>query len=191
MSNLFQINSVNKIRTPEKVLPVEESFEQKKRFSQDQQKFQESLDELEEKINTLVKEGKIIDSLDLIDFDSEARIKLLQIANQAASAFLKKELLSIARNALSLSLDNSLSEEPIDDDITFSEYLAKLIMKLSINKKSTKDDVKTKLGKTNPLEDKNAGFLVHYCKDILKNSSNPEEQKESKSALMRPVKKIK
>ena len=97
---------------------------------------------------------------------------------------LKKELLNVAKSILSISInENNEDEDSDDEDLTCSEHLAKLIMKLSkIKGSNTQKTVKDKVGKTNPLEDKNAGFLVHYCKDILnkeikqkKNDFKPEK----------------
>ena len=44
-------------------------------------------------------------------------------------------------------------------------------------KESNYQDKIKKVGKTNPLEDKNAGFLVHYCKNILNQKSKQKKNK--------------
>jgi hypothetical protein len=177
MSSLFPINRIDSVKSAEKILPVEDSLERQKKFSQDQdrQRFQESIDELEKKINDLVKDNKMVKSFDISEVDDQVKIKLLHLAKQAASTFLKQELLSVAKSILAISLDKDIEEE-LDDEADFSDYLAKLIMRSSTSKKLNSDTVKNKLGKTNPIEDKNAGFLVHYCNEKLKSKEIKNEK---------------
>jgi hypothetical protein len=192
--SLFPINRATRVKDADKILPIEDSLDREKNFSQNRQEFQESIDELEKKINSLVNQKKIVNSFES-DLDLQTKIKVFELAKLAASSFLRKELLSVAKNILDFSLEKDIIDEEIDENITFSDYLAKFIMKSSSSKKSTSNEtVKTKLGKSNPAEDKNAGFLVHYCKDIINHKIQKENsvfrsEKFSKKDLNKLLKK--
>jgi hypothetical protein len=167
MSNLFHINPIRKVDNPDKIQAIENSLDRDKKSQK--QEFQESLDELENKINMLVKKHHPINDDLKSNLDLQTKMQALELATIAASSFLRKELLTVAKSILALSLEEDLTEDEIDPSLSFSDYLAKLIMKRSVAKKISSDNVKSKVGKSNPNEDRNAGYLAHYSHDILKN----------------------
>lgn len=170
MGFLFPINQVSKVKPETEKMPfVEKIGDEEKQFNQNQKGHEEGFDQLEEKVNKLVNDKKLMEALDLSQFDNKVKSKLLEIAKRAASSFLRKELLNIARSILSISVNPQIDDDIDEEDLSFADQLARLVMKLVSNTKGSnmEKSVASKIGKTNPLEDKNAGFLVHYCKDIL------------------------
>ena len=167
MSYLFPVNPVHRSNDPEKLSPVEKIEDERKKFSQDYEgEHQQKESEIEKKVKKLIHSNNFSESLEMTDLDLETKTKLLKIVKNVASSFLKKELLGIAKSILSLSLNPDFENEDIDEeDLTLSDQLARLVMKMAHNKPPAK--VKNKIGQANPLEDKNAGYLVHYCKNIL------------------------
>ena len=165
MSYLFPINPIDK-SNEDKLSPVEKIGDDASGFSKEHNHQNQDENELEEKVSKLVNTNDLSKALETIGLDFKTKAKLLQIAKQSAATFLKKELLTVAKSILSISSTKEIEEDLDDDDLTLSEQLAKLVMKIA-QEKPSKKSVRDKIGKTNPLEDKNAGFLVHYCKDIL------------------------
>ncbi len=181
MTYLFPVNPVTRSKSEtERLSAVEKIGDEEKEFKNEQERHEQGFDQLEEKVNKLISDKKILEAIELVGFDNEAKSKLLDIVKNAAASFLKKELLNIAKSILSISADEKINDEIDDEDLSFSDHLAKLVMKLATIKKTTSQETAKKLGKTNPLEDKNAGFLVHYCKDIL-NQKIKQQKNEFKS----------
>lgn len=170
MSYLFPVNPINKSSDPERITAIEKIGEETRDQSQDLDYQQNKEDrELEEKVGKLVNSSELANlsnALGNTDLDLKTKSKLLEIAKNTAATFLKKELLTIAKSILSISDTQEDLEELDDNDLTLSEQLAKLVMKIAKEKPSSKT-VKNKVGLAKPLDDKSAGFLVHYCKNIL------------------------
>lgn len=168
MGYLFPVNPVTRSKSEDKMPPVEKIGDDEKDFGKNEQNHHQDFDQLEDKVKKLIRSKKFIDSLDLKGLDSKTKTKLLELVQDAAASFLKKELLNVAKSILSISVDEHNHDELDEEDLSFSDHLARLVMKLASNKQTLpKTSVSKKVGRANPLEDKNAGFLVHYCKDIL------------------------
>ena len=170
MVYLFPINSGIQIKSEEKKLsPIKKIGDEESQFDDNKHDFdkEKGFDQLEEKINKLICTKKVIETLDLMNLDVKAKYKLLEIVEEATVFFLKNELSNIAKTRLPvLEYENSMDID--DEDLSFSDQLAKFIMNLALIKKTKSQNfIKIKFGKANALEDKNAGFLVHYCKNIL------------------------
>ncbi|NGX28864.1 MAG: hypothetical protein K940chlam1_01052 [Candidatus Anoxychlamydiales bacterium] len=180
MSYLFPVNPIDRSSDPKRLSPVEKIGDERDHFSQDQEnEYKQEESKIERKVNKLISSNNFAEALEMTDLDIQTKSKLLKIAQDAAATFLKKELLSIAKSVLSLSL-NPVEKDDIDEeDLTLSDQLARLVMKIADNKASSK--VKNKVGMANPLEDKNAGYLVHYCKDILNQKIKQHKMSSFKS----------
>lgn len=196
MSYLFPVNPINKSSNPEKISAVEKIGDEP-RDSQDLDYQQHKEDnELEEKVKKLVNHSELSNltkALELTDLDIKTKAKLLEIAKDTAATFLKKELLTIAKSILSISAVQEDLDDLDDDDLTLSEQLARIVMKQAKEKPSS-TKVKNKIDRANVLDDKSAGFLVHYCKDILKRKiesqkNNFKSQKLNKEELSKLLKK--
>jgi len=177
---MIPLNEIKKLDfETKKNLSVERITDEEKNFSQNnQQQYQEDFDQVEAKIDKL---KMIIGSQVIDNLDHDSKIKLLQLVKSAAAIFLKKELLNVAKNIFSISLTKDIEDEMLkDEELNFSDNLAKFILKhSSVKRKNKESAIKDNIGKTNPLNDKNAGFLVHYCKDIL-NSKSKHDTKNHK-----------
>jgi len=196
MGYLFPINPISRSKPDnEKLSPIEKVGDDERRFSQNRDQENDDYDQLEEKVNSLVNNKKFMDSLELADLDIQTKSKLIELAKGAAATFLKKELLSIAKSILSISSNPDLDDDNIDeDDLPLADQLSRLVMKIANSEKSKPQSVRNKVGNSNPLEDKNAGFLVHYCKDILNRKmnqpkSNHKLKKLNKKDLIEYLKK--
>ena len=181
MSYLFPVNPVDRSSDPEKLSPVERIGDERDHFSQNQEnEYKQEESKIEKKVNKLISSNNFAEALEMTDLDIQTKSKLLKIAQDAAATFLKKELLSIAKSVLSLSLNPNAETDDIDEeDLTLSDQLARLVMKIADNKATSK--VKNKVGMANPLVDKNAGYLVHYCKDILNQKIKQHKMSSFKS----------
>lgn len=197
MSYLFPINPINKSSDTEKISAVEKIGDDAKDLSQDLD-YQQNKEnnELEDKVVKLLNRSELSNlskALEMTDLDIKTKTKLLEIAKDTAATFLKKELLTIAKSILSISAAEEDLEDLDDEDLTLSEQLAKIVMKLAKDQTKTRT-VKNKIDKPNALDDRNAGFLVHYCKDILKTKieiqkNKFESQKINKKDLDKLLKK--
>jgi hypothetical protein len=169
MSYLFPVDRVRSTKSDtEMISAVEKIKDQEKEFNSNKDRDEERFDQLEEKVKNLISDKKFLEAIELVQLDNQAKAKLIEIIKNAADSFLKKELLTVAKSILCFSTNEKVNDEIDEEDLTFSDHLAKLIMKLAIIKRSaSQEGVAKKLGKSNPLEDKNAGFLVHFCKDRL------------------------
>ena len=179
MGYLFPVNPVSRARSEaEEVAIIERIGEHEKNSKQqDEQKQHDDSDELKKKVSKLISHTKLLEAIDLSDLDSKAKLKLLEIVRATAASFLKRELLSVAKSILTISAEENDDDEIDDEDLSFSDHLAKVVMKLAaVKRTASQGNVVQKLGKTNPLEDKNAGFLVHYCKNILDQKINHHKE---------------
>jgi len=168
MGYLFPVNPVGRPKIESETMAIEKIGDEEKSFKNDQNNSDEDFDQLQEKVSKLINDKKIMEAIELSGLDIKTKTKLLKIVKEVASSFLRKELLNIAKSILTISLDENLEDEIDEEDLPFSEHLARLVIKLAKNKtKSPEKFESTKVKKANSLEDKNAGFLVHYCKDIL------------------------
>ncbi len=178
MGYLFPINPADRVKREPDKSRVEKIGDDEKGFfsKRDQDRnLEEEFKEIEKKVDKLVKTDKFLKSLHLDALDStESKAKLLKLAETAAADFLKKELLNVARSILSLSAEENLQEVD-ESNLSFSESLARYVMRIKNTKKRSSKKSKVKYGKANPLQDRNAGFLVHYCKDILKKKIKQEQ----------------
>ncbi|MBN2479614.1 MAG: hypothetical protein JXA94_05250 [Parachlamydiales bacterium] len=195
------INSIDRIKpTPERSSAIEKIGDEEKDFFSKNKKrqafeYEHEIDEIEEKINKIVKSNDLLRSLGIDSVDQiKSKKKLLELAENAAASFLKKELLNVAKSILSLSIENNFNDQLDDTDLSYADILARYVMKLS----NSKDGVKKSTNKTfkmpNANTDKNAGFLVHYCKDILnkkiQNQSNDHKLKKlSKEEVEKLIRK--
>ncbi|NGX34092.1 MAG: hypothetical protein K1060chlam1_00439 [Candidatus Anoxychlamydiales bacterium] len=180
MSYLFPVNPINKSSDPEKISAVEKIGDEPRGHSQghDYQRHKEDR-ELEEKVGKLVTQSELSNlskALEHTDLDIKTKAKLLEIAKDTAATFLKKELLTIAKSILSISATEEDLDDLDDEDLTISEQLARIVMKQAKEKPRSKT-VKNKVDRANVLDDKSAGFLVHYCKDILKRKIEIQKNK--------------
>ncbi|NGX52389.1 MAG: hypothetical protein KR126chlam5_00686 [Candidatus Anoxychlamydiales bacterium] len=195
MSYLFPVNPINKSTNTEKISAIEKIGDDPKDGSHDldyQQHKEEK--ELEEKVAKLINQSELSNfsnALELTDLDLRTKTKLLEIAKNTAATFLKKELLTIAKSILSISATQEDIDDLDDDDLTISEQLARIVMKVAKEKPKT---VKNRVARAKALDDKSAGFLVHYCKDILKRKIEIQKnkfksQKLNKEQLSKLLKK--
>ncbi|HEU64704.1 MAG TPA: hypothetical protein ENH96_04885 [Chlamydiae bacterium] len=197
MSYLFPVNPINKSTDTEKISAVEKIGDEARDASQDldYQRHKEDR-ELEEKVGKLINQSELSNfskALESTDLDLKTKAKLLEIAKNTAATFLKKELLTIAKSILSISATQDDIDDLDEDDLTISEQLARVVMKVAKEKPKTKT-VKNKVDRAKPLDDKSAGFLVHYCKDILKRKIKIQKnkfksQKLNKEELSKLLKK--
>ncbi len=195
MSYLFPVNPINKSTNTEKISAIEKIGDDPKDGSHDldyQQHKEEK--ELEEKVGKLINQSELSNfsnALELTDLDLRTKTKLLEIAKNTAATFLKKELLTIAKSILSISATQEDIDDLDEDDLTISEQLARIVMKVAKEKPKT---VKNRVARAKALDDKSAGFLVHYCKDILKRKIEIQKnkfksQKLNKEQLSKLLKK--
>lgn len=188
MSYLFPVNPINKTSEQEKVVSaIEKINDDTKNLSQDFDFQQHKEDhELDKKIEKLINESNLSNlskALELTDLDLNTKARLLKIAKDTAAVFLKKELLTIAKSILSISQTHkNLDDLKDDDNLTLSEQLARIVMKLATERPNTKI-VKNKIDTPKALNDKNAGFLVHYCNDILKRKIKIQKNKFTSKKL--------
>lgn len=179
MGYLFPVNPIARTKMhAEEGAPIEKIGDSDKN-AKDNRKQQDSFDHEEDKIKKMIINKKILEAIEFSVLNNEVKYKLMDIVkNVVVLSLLKKELLSIARNIFSISVEKNIYDEVDEKDLDFSDYLSRLIMKLSVLKKSPCDDrIAKKMGKANPIEDKNAGFLVHYCKDILNKKVNQQKNR--------------
>ncbi|NGX49141.1 MAG: hypothetical protein K940chlam5_00737 [Candidatus Anoxychlamydiales bacterium] len=197
MSYLFPVNPINKSTDTERISAVEKIGDDPKNGSHDldyQQHKEEK--ELEEKVGKLINQSELSNfsnALESTNLDLKTKAKLLEIAKSTAATFLKKELLTIAKSILSISTTQDDTDDLDEDDLTISEQLARVVMKVAKEKPKT-TTVKNKVEKAKALDDKSAGFLVHYCKDILKRKIKIQKikfksQKLNKEQLSKLLKK--
>ena len=130
--------------------------------------------QLEQKLKKIITSKVVLNLLsETGENNDQLKEHLLKIAHLAASSYLKKELLNVAKSILSVSANEIVDLD--EDETIFAKLLAKYVLKLSNSKQSNKT-APLNLKKPNPNEDKNAGFLVHYCKDILNAKPNLEKK---------------
>ncbi|NGX56023.1 MAG: hypothetical protein K1060chlam5_00257 [Candidatus Anoxychlamydiales bacterium] len=159
----FRINPIDNVTPKNQGLkPVEKVGEDAN--SKDNQRFDEEYEEAKEKIDKLLKDKKFKEKLKISLNSTDA--KLPEKFEKAAVSFLKNELLSIAKNILSLSNEGDVNLEDTTEESTLSDVLARFILKLSKSQNTSKKMTK-KCKLANAIDDKNAGYLSHYCKDIL------------------------
>jgi NhaP-type Na+/H+ and K+/H+ antiporter len=155
----FRINPLD-ARNSELIKPVEKTGDDSK--SKNNQEFEEQYEEAKKKIDQLLKDKKIKEKLREAAIDVDE--KTLKNLENTTISFLKNELLSITKDIFHLAA-NEISFE-LDEDLSLSDTLARFILKIAKSQNTNKKFNKScKL--PNVLEDKNAGYLVHICTDIL------------------------
>ncbi len=167
MSYLFPVNQTDRKAETEKLPPVEKTGDDEKDFlSQDnKEELEKQFSEIETKVKELVKNKRFVKSLKLFE-EKDLNKNLLKISEFVAASCLKSELLKIAKSIFDVSSVDSLEQEIDTKNLTLADVLAKLVIKQAVSDaKPTKSNAK--IGQSNPLEDKNAGFLVHFCKGII------------------------
>lgn len=181
MSYLFPIKPIEneKNKNPAKE-PVERiNNEEKELFSNNQeQEFKQKKEIIDEKIKKAVLNEKSLAYLGVlmaISKNEHIRRDLLELSKLIACSVLKLEMTQAARNFFN---DNEIEEILSDDKshMTLSQMLSKMVINYSkIQKKQEAKagkEPKKNYGKAYPLLYNNAGFLVHYCKEILEKKMN-------------------
>ncbi|OGN65365.1 MAG: hypothetical protein A2888_03020 [Chlamydiae bacterium RIFCSPLOWO2_01_FULL_28_7] len=165
MSNINPLNFLEKPKNIVEKIDKGNDFSKKKRQGQESE---DEYREIEKKINDIITNKNLINALE--NADIEDKIKILAIVENSNNKFLKKELLELAKQILNISFSKEEEEIFFESETDISSYLAKYLIKYQKSKNNYIDTKNFK--KPNPLEDRNAGFLVHYCNDILNKSSN-------------------